>query len=299
MNTNIEKLFNDEIRSKKRTASGIYHRASRRGYIKGGVKTQSDFMTRKEKNKLNGKVKVYNMYDKYNVIENVPNISEIEKLPENEKINLYKFLKFTYKNKVLQEHWNISSGSLYNNIYKKYGLYSIKQRKIKKDSKDYVYKSINDVPSINEIMDMSKTKIIGILTTVKCEFTTIAICEHWNISKPKLYQMYKEYGITKSRSNKNIEQPVSKNSSVIEIENEDIKMDNDEKQFNIDQFIRDYQKSIELKENNISNEINNTIFSIKFNGEYSKDSIENKLLSISKILEENKNYKINFLLQEI
>ena len=98
---NIEKIFMDDIRQKKRTARGVYGRASRRGYIKGGVKTQWDYMTRKEKNKLNGDVKVYNMYEKYNEIESVPQIREIERMEYTGRVGLYKFLKSHYSNKIL------------------------------------------------------------------------------------------------------------------------------------------------------------------------------------------------------
>lgn len=291
---NVERLFNSEVRSKKRIASGVHHRASRRGYIKGGVKTQSDFMTKKEINKLSGEVKVYNMYDKYNIIENVPSINEIESLPEKERINLFKFLKLTYTNKVLQQHWNISSGSLYNKIYKKYGLYSMKEHKFTKNDKQHVYKSINDVPDIKEIMQMPNFKMIGILTTVREEFTTSVVCEHWGMSKSKLYQLYKKYDIIKSpkqKVNKKI-----KNDEVVESNHQD-NLQTERNNFNIDELVKRLIQ--DSKNQQIKEETNNTTFSIDFNGEYNKDSIENKLLSISKILEENKNYKISFSLKEM
>jgi hypothetical protein len=61
---NIEKIFLDEIREKKRAGTGIF---SRKGHgvkhgISGALKTPFYYMKTKERNKLNGEVEVSNMY---------------------------------------------------------------------------------------------------------------------------------------------------------------------------------------------------------------------------------------------
>lgn len=61
---NVAKIFNDDVREKKRIGSGIFSRTGTRGYV-GTMRFPSDLMTRKEKYnyRKSGKVKVYNMYD--------------------------------------------------------------------------------------------------------------------------------------------------------------------------------------------------------------------------------------------
>ena len=60
-----EKMFEKDSREKKRIARGASARASRKKGFKGGVKTPSDFMTKKQIREMSGKVKVSNIYDKY------------------------------------------------------------------------------------------------------------------------------------------------------------------------------------------------------------------------------------------
>ena len=48
-----ERLFNDEVRDKKRTASGVHHKAGKNGYV-GKMRFPSDIMNKKEKRKYKG-----------------------------------------------------------------------------------------------------------------------------------------------------------------------------------------------------------------------------------------------------
>lgn len=62
---NIEKIFNDEVREKRKTGSGVF---SKRGKgvkhgISGAFRTPYYFMKTKERKKLNGEVSVSNMYE--------------------------------------------------------------------------------------------------------------------------------------------------------------------------------------------------------------------------------------------
>lgn len=60
---NIEKIFLDDIREKKRTGNGVYSRTGKGvKHHMSGIKTPYDFMKAKERRKLNGEVVVTNMY---------------------------------------------------------------------------------------------------------------------------------------------------------------------------------------------------------------------------------------------
>lgn len=61
----IERLFNDDVRDKRKTGSGVFHRRGKgvKHGISGALRTPSYYMSNKEKKKLNGEVKVTRMYD--------------------------------------------------------------------------------------------------------------------------------------------------------------------------------------------------------------------------------------------
>ena len=297
---NIERMFQLEVRDKKRTASGVYHRASRRGYIRGGVKTPSDYLSKREKNKLNGKVKVYNMFEKYSVLENVPQITEIEKMSKNEKISLYKFLKREYSNSTLQKHWNISSGTLYSKIYTKYGLYE-PRRSINAPKINGLYKSIADVPSINAILEMTESQRKGALIASKEQFSINALTKHWNISKYKLYNIYNKHEIIKHDTVENIEPETTTNINDDNVQAEVVTpisqdVDKDQLRLLVEEMYNNIKQDIKHEESNSKNIENR--FKIEMNGVYSKEEIENKLSAISNILN-NKQYKISFNIEEI
>ena len=66
-NEDIEKIFRQDSIGKKRIGINVTKRASRRGYVRGGVRTQSDFLTAKQKRALNGEVKIMdNIYKDIN-----------------------------------------------------------------------------------------------------------------------------------------------------------------------------------------------------------------------------------------
>ena len=56
----ITDMFYDECADRKRTARGAFNKRTHNGK-RGGVKFPSDYLSKKEKNKLNGEIKVYKM----------------------------------------------------------------------------------------------------------------------------------------------------------------------------------------------------------------------------------------------
>lgn len=61
----IERLFNDDVREKRKTGSGSFHRRGKgvKHGVSGALRTPSYYMSNKEKKKLNGEVKVSYMYE--------------------------------------------------------------------------------------------------------------------------------------------------------------------------------------------------------------------------------------------
>lgn len=64
-NENIERIFLDEIREKRKTGSGAFHRRGKgvKHNVNGALRTPYHFMKEKERKKLNGEVVVSFMYE--------------------------------------------------------------------------------------------------------------------------------------------------------------------------------------------------------------------------------------------
>ena len=97
----IERLFNDDIRDKRKTGSGVFHRRGKgvKHGISGALRTPSYYMSNKEKKKLNGEVKVTRMYDTIIPID-----------------------EFRLKDEETQKHMLIRWREIYNNTQIKTGL---------------------------------------------------------------------------------------------------------------------------------------------------------------------------------
>jgi hypothetical protein len=103
-----ERLFNDEVRDKKKTASGVHHKTGKNGYV-GKMRFPSDIMSRKEKRKYKGnsKVSISNLYE-----EIIP-IEEFEKLEEYEQRNMLAYWRNTYNNKTITDGMGIWNARYY------------------------------------------------------------------------------------------------------------------------------------------------------------------------------------------
>lgn|GEM_PF-767899 len=143
----IERIFNQEVRDKKRTASGVYHRASRRGLV-GTVRTQVDYLKGKAKKLYmgNGDIKVSNMYD---TLENIPSLDELKKMDFDAARNIIGKAKKGFRIKELVKHWGVSDYTLYNKVFTHYKIeYEKKPKKILPKAK-----TTNNVKQANKVSE--------------------------------------------------------------------------------------------------------------------------------------------------
>lgn len=103
-----EKLFNQEVRDKKRTASGVHSKTGKRGYV-GKMRFPSDIMSRKEKYNYRkaGKVVTTQLYD-----EIIP-IEEFEQLEKYERKNRMAYWRNVYTNKEITQAMGIHNNRYY------------------------------------------------------------------------------------------------------------------------------------------------------------------------------------------
>jgi hypothetical protein len=104
----IERMFYDEIRDKKKTASGVHHKTGKNGYV-GTMKFPSDIMNRKEKMRYRkaGKVVTSNIFDEVLPIE------EFEQLETYEKRNRLQYWRNEKPNKEILKGMGISNKRYY------------------------------------------------------------------------------------------------------------------------------------------------------------------------------------------
>ena len=131
-----EKMFEKDSREKKRIARGASARASRKKGFKGGVKTPSDFMTKKQIREMSGKVKVSNIYDKYKNLENLPDKQTMLQMSKNpdtieELRMILETAKTVHTTHAIAKYMKMSSGTLYC-IYDRVGVAYNKSNKVTK-----------------------------------------------------------------------------------------------------------------------------------------------------------------------
>jgi hypothetical protein len=106
-----EKMFHNEVKEKKKAASGVHHKTGKNGYV-GTMRFPSDIMSRKEKMKYrrSGKVMVSNMY------EEILTIDEFNDLETFEKKNRLQYWRNQYTNKEILKAMGIANQRYYNII---------------------------------------------------------------------------------------------------------------------------------------------------------------------------------------
>lgn len=233
---NIERLFYQDSYGKKKVGRGIHNRASRKGYIKH-FRMPSDYLSRKEKRQLNGKVKVYNMYDYLKDPKKVPNARQIKEMSLEEGKGVLTYLKKHYTSSKLQKMLVISSGSLYN-LYDRFGVTYEKRTYTKKN--------------------VSGKEVV------------------------KKNSVQQELVITDTSDEENVKEEPKEENNII----------NDE--------LINIIKSLSAQVQNLSKTDNDNSrgFTIKINDTLNKEDITSKLLGITEILSEDKEYEIDFILRE-
>lgn len=131
MNT-YERMFHDEIREKKTVGRGVY---SRRGkgvrHTIRGIKTTYDFLSTKEKKKLNSEVISSNMYEKI--------IKQEEFFKHDRETQRNMFIKWRelYSNAEIMKKAEIPGNNAFNKIIKELDI-PLKQTRIPKTAKTTV-----------------------------------------------------------------------------------------------------------------------------------------------------------------
>jgi hypothetical protein len=106
--TEAEKIFHEEVRDKKRTASGVHSKTGKNGYV-GTMRFPSDIMSRKDKIKYRKASKVMTS----NLYSDILTINEFRQLEQEEQKNRMIYWRSNYSNKEIQKKMGIANSPYY------------------------------------------------------------------------------------------------------------------------------------------------------------------------------------------
>jgi hypothetical protein len=195
-----EILFDEEVRDKRRTASGARHNSGRRGGgtkgITGHMTMPSDLLKYSDKKAYKEYVKgsVIKLSNNYENIDNLPSLAELKVMEQEMAHNIVKVAKNLHTNKELIQYWHISSGSLYSGVFDKYNVLYPKSSKDNVVETD-MYEDIELVPSMEALDKMDFEEAHNIITSVKNQHKVKPIQEHWGIKGYAYYNYLDKYKI--------------------------------------------------------------------------------------------------------
>lgn len=322
-----EKLFIQDSIDKKRIGKNVANRASRRGYIKGGIKFPSDFLSAKEKKKLNGDVKVSNMYEeKYGDLQKV-SLRELRRLPNDEYIKILTYLKKNNSVEDLAKQFNMQKNSIYN-LYSKLGI-KVKSPEGLGTSKNLSNVNINksQVQIIKKYLEITNSAIdysefSGLNLSDQKEklgryinlYSRRGIAAFWGKDKSHINYLVKKLDLTGVGLNTDFfyeiverNKHLLSNSNINEIntiENIDDINPNTNNENNISNNSELLEKlnliaDLLTKKEDSTDSLPQAKSSFEMNGDFSKEELEKRLLSISYILSEESNYDVSIVIKEL
>lgn len=305
----ISRIFREDSRDKKRTAVGIHNRASRRGYIRGGIRTQSDFLTAKQKRLLSGEVRTYSMYDKYKDLKNCK-LDEILSKDDNEIKAILTMIKANNSSSKVQKAFGISSGKLYG-YYTKYEV-PIEKRASQLKPSDDILKKLITVNKFKLMDSIGKGEYMYNFMD-KHNVAVNVLAEHWNINKNTLAHYLMLYRRKKAKDTP-IAKDLPRAEQMIIAENSTLRPAEKVQEDKINDVQSELDKAIEdlriaqeenkklvarLLEISLNETTSNSKFRIELNGEYSKEDLGNRLLSLDNLTLEPNTYRIKLTLEEV
>lgn len=294
---NIERIFMQEVKNKKKIGSNIFSRAStRKGGTNQALRTPYFYMSQRDRNKLNGKVEVvYNMKD-------IISYEEFKKKSPSEQKTLMEFWRKNYKVKDIRKGMGGIASNTFYKLINTLGLeLNEKVRMSRENGRALTEEELNKYINSSELMDFNTFKLITspeqrdkILESYLVEYKSInQLVNHWEGSYPSyLYH-------TRSRAKDLRERELNKDKiSQDEIE---FASDSSDKQEDVlqetirktPQIVDDTSNVVEdvpapvVDDKHTSNiELKTNTFSFNLKGEFNAKTIKRRLELALEVLED-------------
>ena len=189
---NVEKIFNDDIRNKKRTGVGIHKRKGKRGYV-GRMVTTVDLLKGEEKKayKQAGELKQMNVYDKLITLDELNTFDK--EIQQQIILNWRKKYSVSEISKGLRASKYYYYEKLYElGIHEKKGgakLKSIKNYIPRKKPRENLQANDSNIMTKAMFESYSKTNQFYLLDYLFFKYTTDSIAFMWGIKPNTVHQM--------------------------------------------------------------------------------------------------------------
>lgn len=310
----IERLFNQDIREKKKTGSGSFKRAGKgvKNGIRGGMRFPYQNLSKKEQKEYTkpGEVKVFNLND-------ILPVKEFLKKPEKEQKELLIRWRDRYKGTEIIEKMGIQKNKYYS-LVREFGLqekkYNLNVKK--KEIKPSLFEQYKEkIPDYQTFLGIERQQQIELFAYYDQEYTVEQLAEKMGTTAKTLYQLrYRINKYSEKHSSAKKEGEIKKDLTddmfdmldhpnlevVSEVEQDDPSNEaivkSDDKIPSIQKDFR--QLSLEFEEENTSELKQTTTYII--NGLYSGTEISKKLKKMSDLLlGETNQFDIQLTIHEI
>jgi hypothetical protein len=178
----IKRLIIDDIREKKRTGSGVFHKTGKRGYV-GKMLTPTDFMSRKEKREYTkaSKVQVRNMYDE------IMDWEEFMQLSDDQKRLFLSKWRERHKNEEIMEALGVGKNKFYQ-LIDELGVETIRTNVQKvRYSEDEMQQFKENFIDYDVFISMEYDQQKEILDAYLNRMTTKELAEKWDVRLNNIY----------------------------------------------------------------------------------------------------------------
>ncbi|MED3440312.1 hypothetical protein P4393_12675 [Bacillus subtilis] len=268
--SHIERMFNEEVREKKRAGSGIFSRVStRRGGSNKALRTPYYYMSAKEKKDLNGEaVTIYNMRE-------IIHYNDFLKKSRKDQIELMTYWRKVYTVTDITNGMGISKELFYRTIEQ----LGLKKRKLRKDilSEERLQEILAspefiEFEFIKQVNPSQRNAIINNYVNRVEPQTLVSLSEKWEGSD--IRYMYNHY---RRSENKNDEGILSNTSIItdtpIEKHSENNEPDHINETITKEEMVSEEHKKNATMAIDSQIDIETNSFTFEMKGSYSKDVI--------------------------
>jgi len=201
MAINVERLFYDDVREKKRTGYGAYHmrgKGKKHGTV---VKTQYDFLSTREKRKLNGKVMRHSMY------QSLMTLDELKRNPDYMQTMIVEKWREVHTNDAISDALGIGKKQFYD---------LLEELGVKKKPRGGATRGqgrepipVDGIPTYQEFETLDEDEQKEMIVMLREEFKTEDIKKAWGMSTGGFYSVLNKLGV--ETSTRNHKKPVEVN----------------------------------------------------------------------------------------
>jgi hypothetical protein len=296
----IAKIFYQDVREKKRVGSNIYKRASTRRGGAGTVRSAYDFLSNKEKKKLNSEVRTYNMNDLL-VKE------EFEKLSNTEQKERLEHWRKKYKNTEIIKSLGIHASTYYVmldelDVKRDNNRGAFRQTSVVSQKELDYYK--NNICSYDELMSLDVEQRMEVFEGYDKAYGTSELAKQLGTSTHNIYYLrnkLKTYKAKKKRERKAIaisSEPIKMKDEVTKVDEinvfEDTNLDTANEPIETSEIdvaeVTDAEESVEVT--------NSFSFDIKLSGQYAKEEFLNRITNVLNLLNDDEIAEFQFSMRK-